>query len=127
MIKWFAEHPTAANLVMLAIIILGLISLPEQQRETLPRIDNDKVGIQVIYPGSTAEDVEDAICRRIEDALESISDLDEMQCEAAEGVANATAIMTEGGVTVDGANVVTADIEASNGVIHVIDTVILPK
>lgn len=36
-------------------------------------------------------------------------------------------IGTEGGVTVDGANVVTADIEASNGVIHVIDAVILPK
>ncbi len=35
--------------------------------------------------------------------------------------------MTEGGVTVDGANVVTADIEASNGVIHVIDAVIMPK
>ncbi len=36
-------------------------------------------------------------------------------------------IMTEGGVMVDGANVVTADIEASNGVIHVIDGVIMPK
>ena len=36
-------------------------------------------------------------------------------------------IMTEGGVTVDGANVVQADIETSNGVIHVIDGVILPK
>jgi uncharacterized surface protein with fasciclin (FAS1) repeats len=35
-------------------------------------------------------------------------------------------IMTEGGVTVNGANVVTADIEASNGVIHVIDAVLLP-
>lgn len=36
-------------------------------------------------------------------------------------------IMTDGGVTVNGANVVTADIEASNGVIHVIDAVILPS
>lgn len=35
-------------------------------------------------------------------------------------------IGTEGGVTINGANVVTADIEASNGVIHVIDAVILP-
>jgi uncharacterized surface protein with fasciclin (FAS1) repeats len=35
-------------------------------------------------------------------------------------------IMTEGGVKVNGANVVQADIEASNGVIHVIDAVILP-
>lgn len=31
------------------------------------------------------------------------------------------------GVKVDGANVVKADVKASNGVIHVIDTVIMPK
>ncbi len=36
-------------------------------------------------------------------------------------------IMTEGGVMVDDASVVTPDIEASNGVIHVIDKVILPS
>lgn len=35
-------------------------------------------------------------------------------------------IGTEGGVTVNDANVVSADVEASNGVIHVIDAVILP-
>jgi uncharacterized surface protein with fasciclin (FAS1) repeats len=33
----------------------------------------------------------------------------------------------DGGVTVDGAKVVTADIAATNGVIHVIDSVIMPK
>ena len=31
------------------------------------------------------------------------------------------------GVSIDGAKVVTADVEASNGVIHVIDTVIIPE
>ena len=36
-------------------------------------------------------------------------------------------IGTMGGVTVNGANVVAADIEASNGVIHVIDKVLLPE
>lgn len=35
--------------------------------------------------------------------------------------------VANGGVTIDGANVVTADIVTSNGVIHVIDTVILPQ
>jgi uncharacterized surface protein with fasciclin (FAS1) repeats len=34
---------------------------------------------------------------------------------------------TSGGVTVDEAKVVQADITASNGVIHVIDSVVLPK
>ncbi|MEM8752999.1 MAG: fasciclin domain-containing protein [Pseudomonadota bacterium] len=33
---------------------------------------------------------------------------------------------TAGGVTVDDANVIAADVDASNGVIHVIDQVILP-
>ena len=33
----------------------------------------------------------------------------------------------DGGVTVDNAHVVKTDIAASNGVIHVIDAVILPK
>jgi uncharacterized surface protein with fasciclin (FAS1) repeats len=36
-------------------------------------------------------------------------------------------VSTEGGVKVDGANVVKTDIVASNGVIHVIDTVVLPN
>jgi uncharacterized surface protein with fasciclin (FAS1) repeats len=34
---------------------------------------------------------------------------------------------TTGGVTVDNAKVVSADIVADNGVIHVIDTVVIPK
>ena len=34
--------------------------------------------------------------------------------------------VVDGGVMIDGANVVTTDIETSNGVIHVIDAVILP-
>ena len=36
-------------------------------------------------------------------------------------------ISTMGGVSVEGAKVIAADIEASNGVIHVIDTVIQPS
>ena len=36
-------------------------------------------------------------------------------------------LATAGGVTVNGAKVTTADIVADNGVIHVIDSVVLPK
>ncbi len=36
-------------------------------------------------------------------------------------------ISTDDGVMVNSANVTTADIEASNGVIHVIDSVLMPK
>ena len=36
-------------------------------------------------------------------------------------------VATTGGVTVNGAKVVKADVAADNGVIHVIDTVLMPK
>jgi uncharacterized surface protein with fasciclin (FAS1) repeats len=36
-------------------------------------------------------------------------------------------VATGGGVTVDNAKVVKTDIVASNGVIHVIDSVVIPK
>jgi uncharacterized surface protein with fasciclin (FAS1) repeats len=38
-----------------------------------------------------------------------------------------TVEVSDDGITVDGANVIEADIKASNGIIHVIDKVILPE
>lgn len=49
-------------------------------------------------------------------------------CNDVETVNGASAtICVDGGVTIDGATVTQADIEASNGVIHVIDAVIMPE
>ena len=114
MIRWFAEHPTAANLSMVAIILLGLVALPDLQRETFPAIDNDKVSIKAIYPGATAAEVEDAICRRIEDALESISDLDEVRCESTESLGSATAVMIEGGNMLQFLDDIKSEVDAIN-------------
>ena len=96
MIGWFVRHPTAANLLMAALLLIGLVTLPGLQRETLPEIQNDEVEVRVTYKGATPDEVEDAVCRRLEDALEGITDLDEMRCEAREGLGVATAVMREG-------------------------------
>jgi uncharacterized surface protein with fasciclin (FAS1) repeats len=54
-------------------------------------------------------------------------DLAGKKLEAATVQGQKVKIDATNGVTVDGANVVTADIGTSNGVIHVIDSVILPN
>ena len=96
MIAWFAQHPTAANVFMAAFLIAGLMTVPRLQRETFPAVHNDKVAVRVVYKGATTKDVEDAVCRRLEDALDSITDLDEVRCDAREGLGTATAVMREG-------------------------------
>ncbi len=97
MITWFTHHPTAANLLMAAIALLGLVALPGLQRETFPEIQNDKVEVRIVYKGATAEEVEDAICRRVEDSLESVINLEEIRCESSEGQGVTTAVMREDG------------------------------
>jgi uncharacterized surface protein with fasciclin (FAS1) repeats len=54
------------------------------------------------------------------------TDLESGEVETVEG-SSIMVEVSESGVTVDDANVISADIEASNGVIHVIDAVILPE
>lgn len=97
MIRFFAGHPTAANLLMIGILALGLASLPDLERETFPDLPISDVQIGVVYPGASAEEIEDAICRRIEDAVDGINDIGETRCESREGVATATVEMAEDG------------------------------
>ena len=52
-------------------------------------------------------------------------DVKTMEAKTVQG-SNAMVKVADGKVTIDKANVVKTDIEASNGVIHVIDTVIMP-
>ncbi|MBW7876708.1 MAG: efflux RND transporter permease subunit [Candidatus Cloacimonetes bacterium] len=82
MIAWFARHPTAANLLMLLIMGLGLKSLPDFVRTTFPDTRLGEVEVRVLYPGATPLDVEYAVCRKLEDSVEGIPGIDEVRCTA---------------------------------------------
>ncbi|MEM6973225.1 MAG: efflux RND transporter permease subunit [Pseudomonadota bacterium] len=111
MIRFFASHPTAANLVMALLLITGLITLPQLQRETFPRIDPREVEITIGYPGAAAEEIARAICAPVEAGLDGMRHLDELRCDAFESRAVAVAEMQQGG---DFARF-TADVEAEIG------------
>lgn len=88
-------------------------ALPEGTLESLLLPENRDLLVQIltyhVVPGKVMSgDLEDG-----------------MQAETVEG-SSVTINVNGYGVSVDGASVVEADIEASNGVIHVIDSVIIP-
>ena len=97
MIRYFAAHPTAANILMLAIVALGLAALPSLNKESFPIIDLYKLQVSVTYPGASATDVEDALCNRLEDATDGISFMKEQACEALDNRAVLTLEMQEQG------------------------------
>ena len=96
MISYFTRHPTAANLLMLILLSAGILSLRNLRRETFPDFTSGEVRITVVYPGATAEDVEEVICSRVEDALDGVRFIEELRSEAREGVGVITAEMVEG-------------------------------
>lgn len=97
MIEFFARHPTIANLLMIAFLALGAVTVPTLQRETFPRVAPSEVQITVAYPGASPSDVEEGICQRLEDAIDAVDGVREIRCEARENVGTATVEMVEGG------------------------------
>ncbi len=96
MIRYFAAHPTAANLLMALLILVGVVSAPSLLRETFPRIAPRDVQITITYPGAAPEEVSRAICRPVEDALDAVESVDEIRCEALENRAVIIAAMLQG-------------------------------
>lgn len=97
MIRYFAAHPTAANILMFAIIAIGLVALPGLNKETFPEIKFYKVQVTVAYPGASPADVEEAICNRLEDATDGISYTYQQRCEARDNVGILSMEMQEEG------------------------------
>jgi len=96
MIRCFAHHPTAANLLMAGLVVLGLLNLSGLLMETFPQIPIKRITVNVAYPGATSADVERTVCRRIEDALDGIENIDELKCDSRENLALATVKIVEG-------------------------------
>jgi multidrug efflux pump subunit AcrB len=96
-IRYFVSHPAAANILMLAIIAVGLVALPSLNKETFPKIDLNQVQVTVAYPGASPSDVEEGICNPLEDATDGISFTKEQRCEARDNMGMLTMEMQENG------------------------------
>ena len=97
MIRYFAAHPTISNILMMAIIALGLASLGSLNRESFPQLKPSKVQVTVVYPGAAPADVEAGICIPLEDATDGISFLKEQECDARDNSAIFILEMQESG------------------------------
>ena len=62
----FARHPTAANLLMVIMIISGLFALNRMNTQFFPDFGIDIVYVSVEWSGASAEDVDSNIVQAIE-------------------------------------------------------------
>ena len=96
MIAYFTRHPTAANLLMIVLLVAGFYAAPQMRRETFPDFAASELEISVVYIGATAEEVEEGVCRVIEDALDGVANVEEVRSQAFEGRGRIVAKMESG-------------------------------
>ncbi|MCP4003480.1 MAG: efflux RND transporter permease subunit, partial [bacterium] len=84
-VAWFAENRVAANLLMFMLVIGGAMALFRIPQKPFPDIDVDIVTVAVEYRGAAPEEVEEGVCVRIEEEIDSVDGIDKIRSTAVEG------------------------------------------
>jgi len=93
MIKWWVSNPVAANLLMTALFIGGLVSFFTIDREMEPYVEFPGAVVDVTWLGASPQDIEEQIVVRLEEALSTVQGVHRMQSFANE---NSGRIIVEG-------------------------------
>jgi len=88
LIGLFARHPTAANLVMLVMLVSGLFALARINTQFFPDFGIDVITVSVEWPGATAEDVDRTIVQAIEPEVRFLDSVKRVTSTSYEGLAS---------------------------------------
>ena len=99
-VSWMAKNHVAANLLMGFIMLSGLFAMMQTKKETFPEMSLDQVQIQVPYLGATPAEVEDAVCKRIEERVRGLEGVRRVRSTASEGMGSVS-IELERGANMD--------------------------
>jgi multidrug efflux pump subunit AcrB len=83
--KWSIKNNVTINLIMIFIIIAGLFTVMNMRREMFPQFSLDMIVVSVVYPGSSPEEIEEGICIKIEEQIQSIEGIERFISTAREG------------------------------------------
>jgi multidrug efflux pump subunit AcrB len=87
-LSYFARHRTAANLLLVLMLMLGLAAIPNMRAQFFPDVISDTVSVSVRWDGAGAEDVDAAIVQLLEPALLSVEGVASSEARSREGSAN---------------------------------------
>lgn len=112
LIRWFVHNPIAANILMLALLLGGLMSFDGLKKEVFPQPDSNFIRITMAYPGASPGEVEQQIVIRIEEAIASLPGIFQIISESREGVGVVNVEVVEGYDVMDALNNIKSRVDA---------------
>ena len=92
----FAQHPVAANLLMVIMLLSGTWALSNLNAQFFPDFELEVITVRTVWSGASAEDVERSITVPLEQALRTVDGLDKMTSTSSQGVSVVTLEFPEG-------------------------------
>lgn len=88
--QWLAEicvkRPVFATMLIMSLVVVGAFSFMSLGVDLFPKIDFPTITVTVINPGASPEEVETEITEKVEEAVNTISGIDELRSSSIEGV-----------------------------------------
>jgi HAE1 family hydrophobic/amphiphilic exporter-1 len=88
--QWLAElcvkRPVFATVLILSLTVIGAFSFTRLGVDRFPKIDFPTVLVTTVQPGAAPEQIETEITDKIEEAVNTISGIDELRSTSSEGV-----------------------------------------
>ena len=80
------KRPVFATMLVLSLVVVGIFSYFSLGLDLFPKIDIPTVSVMVSNPGASPVEIETEITKRIEDTVNTISQVDEVRSTSSEGL-----------------------------------------
>lgn len=94
--EFSVKNPVLVNLLMGAILVVGIMSASRLPLELFPSIKLELVSVTTVFPGASAEDVEKLVTIPIEDEINDISGIKVIRSTSSEGLSSILAEIEAG-------------------------------
>src|SRR5580693_3149473 len=88
--QWLAalcvRRPVFATVLILSLTVIGAFSFTQLGVDRFPKVDIPTVVVTTVQPGAAPEQVETEITDKIEEAVNTISGIDELRSVSSEGI-----------------------------------------
>lgn len=88
--QWLAEvcvkRPVFATMLILSLVTVGTFSFFSLGVDLFPKIDFPTITVTVLNPGASPQEIETEVTEKIEEAVNTISGIDELRSTSIEGI-----------------------------------------
>ncbi|GGL99452.1 acriflavin resistance protein [Pseudooceanicola nanhaiensis] len=86
-LSYFTRHPTAANLLLVVLIVMGIAAVPQMRAQFLPDVISDEIDVSIRWDGAGAEDIDASIIQLLDPVLLSVDGVVSSYARSTEGSA----------------------------------------